>query len=124
MSNKQWYGARTVYDAYPKQEGDKIYEERVVILQAVSFDEAINEAEKEAVEYANDAGMTYLGYVNVFEISDGSVGHKTEVYSLMRGSPLRPSDYLDSFFDTGAEKTRRRTGVNKGCCTGSLISKR
>ncbi len=108
MANQRWYGARTMYDTYPsKQMATKIYEERIVVVLATSSDEAINKAEKEAESYSIDTGSKYLGYVNVFELFDDEIQDGTEVYSLMRESGLAPSVYLDTFFDTGNEKTQK-----------------
>ena len=105
--NKQWYGARTVYNAYPNRVSDtKIYEERIIVLLATSSDEAIKVAEEEANNYAKDFGMLYLGYVNVFQLLEETIKNKSEVYSLLRESNLDSTQYLNSFFDTGGEKTR------------------
>lgn len=107
MTKRNWYGARTLYDSYPdKQSETKIYEERIVVLQATSFDEAIQRAEKEAKTYANEAQMKYLGFVNVYQIADESIENGSEVYSLMRESKLTPSKYIDTFYETGSEKTK------------------
>lgn len=104
MSEKQWFGARTVYAAMEHE--TRIYEERIIVLQAESMDDAIEKAEKEAASYEEDNGLEYLGYVDVFLMSDESIVDKTEVYSLMRESELGPSEYLDTFFDTGRERTQ------------------
>lgn len=104
MSEKHWFGARTVYAGMENE--TRIYEERIIVLLAESMDDAIEKADKEAASYAEDNGMEYLGYVNVFLISDEAIRDKTEVYSLMRESELGPSEYLDTFFDTGKERTQ------------------
>lgn len=84
-----------------------MYEERVVLVKAESDNEAIEQAEKEAKEYAQGLeGCSYLGFVNVFHIYDESIGEGTEVYSLMRHSKLSKKKYLNRFFDTGKERTR------------------
>ena len=76
----------------PKQ----IYEERVVLLKANSFDEAVERAEKEAEDYCRDLdGCKYAGYVNVFHLYDSKLGDGTEIFSSMQKSDLRPKDYLD-----------------------------
>jgi len=108
MTQKIWFGARTVYDATPKEDKEvKTYEERVVVLLATDFDEAIEKAECEANTYAAESDMEYLGYVNVFQIFNDNIDDKTEVYSLMWDSILDASKYIDTFFDTGSEKTLR-----------------
>lgn len=110
MEIREWYGARSVYELVgggSQENGARLFEERVVLVKAGSFDEAIIEAEKEALAYANEgSGFVYLGYVSVYKLTDEKVGNKTEVYSLMRESNLSPQKYLDGFFDTGHERTK------------------
>ena len=77
------------------------------MLQALSFDHAIEEAEKEAKIYAQKAGCKYLDFVSVFHLFENNIMDKTEVYSLMRDSKLSGDKYLDKFFDTGKERTKR-----------------
>jgi hypothetical protein len=61
-----------------------------------------------AEEYANDLdGCSYTGFINVFHIYGESIGEGTEVYSLMRASSLSKDDYLNSFYDTGTERTQK-----------------
>ena len=99
-----WYGVRTVYEHLNREEdGERLYEERVVLIRAESSDEALRKAEEEARAYTNE-GIRYLGYASLFEMFDVP-GENAEVYSLMRGDRLEPSLYLDRFFDTGRERT-------------------
>ena len=109
MEDKLWFGARTVYlveESDPNNTNSKnLYEERVVIITANSFDDAIAKAEKEAESYASGTDMTYLGSVNVYKLVEDVIEDGTEVYSLMRDSELESNDYLDRFFDTGSERT-------------------
>jgi hypothetical protein len=87
MSNPEWYAAKTIYKHHRVEEGaDKtVFEERIVLLQATDFDDAIAKAEGEAAEYCGTSGDTvYLDFVDVFHLFDEAVGHGTEVYSLMR----------------------------------------
>ncbi|MBC6699892.1 DUF4288 domain-containing protein [Hymenobacter puniceus] len=110
MAAKEWYGARTVYrlDRYSSESDSAyLYEERIVVVKAASFDDAIAQAEKEASTYATGKpGIAYLGFVNVFRIVDDSITNNTEVYSLVRESTLLSKEYLDRFFDTGSERTK------------------
>jgi hypothetical protein len=110
MNNpKEWYGAKTVYlvERNTVAESENLFEERIIVLQADSFDNAIAEAEDEALAYANsDSGVKYLGYVNVFKLFDNNIEHRTEVFSLMRDSSLDPEEYLDHYFNTGKERTK------------------
>ena len=110
METPEWYGARSVYELVgrgPQENGTRLFEDRVVLIKASSFEEAIAEAEKEALTYANeDSGFVYLGYINVYKLVDTRIKSGTEVYTLMRESPLAPKEYIDRFFDTGLERTK------------------
>jgi hypothetical protein len=110
MSNLKWYGAKTIYKSYFLDDDTlkTIFEERVVLLRATDFDHAIAQAETEAAEYCRCLDDTeYLGYVNVYQIADATVGQGTEVYSLMRESDLSEENYLDHFYDDGKERAQK-----------------
>lgn len=109
MKDTVWFGARTIYRVEKSNtvtSENKLYEERVVLFDANSFDEAITKAEKEAETYASNTNLTYLGYVNVFALYNNKIEDGTEVYSLMRESELEADVYIDKFFDTGSERTK------------------
>ena len=109
MNDEPWYGAKCVFlhtaiESCPGQ----VYEERVVLIRAASFEEAIRKAVEEAEEYAGDAeGCSYTGFVDVFHMYDERVDERTEVYSLMRRSELDVTRYLNHFYDTGSERTSK-----------------
>lgn len=108
MKDSLWFGARTVYRIEKSNTitgTNKLYEERVVLISGNSSEDAIAKAEKEAEIYAANTDMTYLGFVNVFELHQNKIEDGTEVYSLMRESELDADAYLDRFFDTGSERT-------------------
>lgn len=114
MSNPEWYAAKTIYKHHRVEDGTPktVFEERVVLLQAADFDAAIANAEAEAAEYCGTGSDTvYLGFVDVFHLFDETVGHATEVYSLMRESDLADKDYLDHFYDDGKERSQRSRGA-------------
>ena len=80
----------------------------MILVRAGNFDEAVSRAEVMAEEYAKDVdGCAYAGFVDVFHIYDGYLGDGAEVYSLMRTSDLSKDEYLNRFYDTGTERTRK-----------------
>lgn len=86
-----------------------VFKERVILVQASNFDDAIAQAGEEAREYCGRSGETvYLEFVNVYHLFDASVGHRTEIYSLMRESALSDEEYLDTFYDTGQERSQKK----------------
>jgi hypothetical protein len=99
-----WYGVRCLFQHRPVDAEATSYEERITIWRAGSFDEAIELAEAEATEYAAAReDVTDLGLVQAYGLSE-LPGQGAEVFSLIRDSALAPDDYLDQFFDTGAER--------------------
>ncbi|MGX6603420.1 hypothetical protein ACWKSP_14955 [Micromonosporaceae bacterium Da 78-11] len=97
-----WYCVRTVYRFRPAT-----YEERLTLWRAPDLAAAVTLAEVEADEYAADlSGCDYLGFAQAYEMA-GSPGPGVEVFSLMRDSALPAEQYLDAFFDTGAERQSR-----------------
>jgi len=85
--------------------GKSLYEERVVLFLAHSFDEAIAKAEAEAAAYSAMNNATYLGYVDCHELAADAIGHRVEIYSLMRTSGLAGSDFVDHSFDDGTQRS-------------------
>ena len=110
MNDISLFGAKTVYrvqESDPNSNSKKdLYEERVVVITASSFDDAISKAEIEAESYASETGMRYLEFVNIFKIENNKIEDGTEVYSLMRETELEADAYLNRFFDTGSERTK------------------
>jgi hypothetical protein len=110
-----WYAVRCIFrSGWPPDEPPtdvRHYEERITLWRAGSVEEAIELAETEAAEYAaiiDEAPSEYLGLAQAYVLGDPP-DHGTEIYSLIRDSRLDPDDYLDAFFDTGAERTRTVT---------------
>ena len=91
-----WFAVRCIF-AF-----DSAYEERITIWQGASADDAIALAEAEAREYVNDTAWRYLGFAQSYAMFDQPVAG-AEIFSLIRSSDLAEEDYLDAFFDTGAE---------------------
>ncbi len=110
MSTPEWFAAKTVckHERVAEDGACKtLFEERVVLLQAADFDAAIAKGEAEAQEYCRGVrDVTYTGYINVYRLFADTVGHGTEVFSLLRESELSDKDYLDHFYDDGRERTQ------------------
>jgi hypothetical protein len=107
MTNfEPWYGVRLVYRLTGGSR--QAYEERVVIVRAESGDDAIAQVECLSKEYESET-TEYVGCAmafNIFDETGPALGPGTEVFSLIRCSELKPSDYLDRFHDTGNECAR------------------
>lgn len=106
-----WYAVRCVFEWKPARKGKRrLYEERITLWRASSFDEAIAKAEAEAKEYVEDAAergpvpARYLSFAQAYRMNEwDELGEGVEVFSMMRESGKKPREYLDRFFDTGRE---------------------
>lgn len=104
-----WYAVRCVFRwKSPKAErpGCLVYEERIVLVRADSFEEAHQRGEAEAREYAADGDMELLDHSEVFHLFDRKITDRTEVFSNLRESPLPPEEYVQRYFSTGDERTQ------------------
>jgi hypothetical protein len=97
-----WYSVRCVFQSI----NSSAYEERITLWQADSIDAAIRMAEEEASDYEQGSGFRYVGLAQAYDLKSDAVANASEVFSLIRSSSLEPSDYIDRFFDTGAELQR------------------
>lgn len=110
---KHWYAVRCVFRTgwWPREDqrppkGWSDYEERITLWYAPSFKVAIKRAEKEARRYAATIGASpdrYLGFAQAYWMVD-EPGDGAEVFSLIRRSPLKPSQYLAELFETGVDQ--------------------
>jgi hypothetical protein len=81
-----------------------LYEERITIWKVESFDQAIELAEKEAEEYANDNDCEYIDLAQAYHLYEKTIGNGSEICSLMREHNYTPKKYLDRYFDTSHER--------------------
>lgn len=100
-----WYAVRCVFKYSDAGPPTNTYEERITLWRAPSPDAALELAEAEATRYSESLDHAeYTGFAQSFNLFVGdTIGHGDEVFSLMRDSDLDAEDYLDVFFDTGAE---------------------
>jgi hypothetical protein len=93
-----WFGVRCVlHDAE-----EQTFEERITVWQAADFTEAVAFAEDEAEVYAEQTGVSFVGFAQAY-VLPGAPTHGGEVFALLRQSELDVDAYLDRFFDTGDE---------------------
>ncbi|MGX6606163.1 hypothetical protein ACWKSP_29180 [Micromonosporaceae bacterium Da 78-11] len=96
----KWFSVRSIY----RHEEQGLFEERITIWTANSFETAIELAEVEAEEYAADVGCLYLKLSQAYHFDEDPTPG-VEVFSLMRRSDLDSHAYVTTFFDTGKEIT-------------------
>lgn len=101
-----WFAVRCLFDVgWPPEAVGRTYEERITLWRAPTAEAAIGLAEAEAREHAaviTESPSSYLGLAQSYGF-DGPPGDGVEVFSLTRDSDLPAKEYLDRFFDTGAE---------------------
>jgi hypothetical protein len=104
--NEPWFSVRCVFRHKKRADMTKynLYEERITLWRADSFDKAIEYAEKEAVEYAMDSECEYIGLAQAYHLYDDTIGNGSEIFSLMREHNYTPKKYLDRYFDTDYER--------------------
>jgi hypothetical protein len=105
MDQSGWYAVRCVFDVGETEATSLTYEERVTVWQVADDAEAIALAETEALEYATNLGVAYLGLAQLYVLADDP-GHGAEVFSPMRDSDAAPDEYLSIHFATGRERAR------------------
>ena len=101
-----WYSVRCIF-RHPTREnvqGMKLYEERITIWKTDSFEKAIELAEQEAEEYANDCHAEYVGLAQAYHLFEPRLKSGSEVFSLMREHKYTPKKYIDRYFDKGSER--------------------
>ncbi|NNN21696.1 MAG: hypothetical protein HKL80_06825 [Acidimicrobiales bacterium] len=98
-TDSDWYSVRCIF--YWIEED--LYEERITLWKATSFDEAIELAEKEANEYSEGWAL-YLLMAQCYHLFAKDIESGAEIFSLCRSSDLEYGEYLDQFFDTGEER--------------------
>src|SRR5438093_2174363 len=107
----KWFGVKTLHRVTPSgrpiatdndySRSMTLVEERVVVLRARSFDEAVSKAEAEAKEYSrscrhrNRYGQRvqsrYIGYCDAY-LFDDAPSNRSEVYSETEVIPRQVSD--------------------------------
>lgn len=106
--NEPWYSVKCLFH-HPtrKSQGeDFLYEERITLWKASSFEQAHRLAEAEAREYAAEAECIFVASTDSFHLFDEAISSKTEVYSTMRGSNLQPADYRRTFCVTARDRLK------------------
>jgi hypothetical protein len=103
-SPPEWFAVRCLFrHEAPDGAPNPLYEERITLWRAASFDEAIALAESDAAEYATNVEADYLGLAQAYW-TDDEPRHGAELFSLMRSSDLPASEYLNRYFDDGNER--------------------
>jgi len=104
--NESWYSVKCLFH-HPKlndRGDDFLYEERITLWKAASFEEAHGFAEKEAHIYAKENSCIFIKSTDSFHLFDAEIIQGVEIYSTMRGSNLVPELYSKTFCVTERDR--------------------
>jgi hypothetical protein len=76
-----WFGVRSLYQFGTKADGTTIFEERIVVFEAETSDEALNRGADEAERYAEENGFEVLSKWDGYEQDGDSLIDGYEVWS-------------------------------------------
>ena len=104
MNDEVWYAARCIfrYDALSDEEPGPVFEERITLHRAESFEEASEKAERAARKYDAEGSSEFVDCVDVYHLFD-EPGDGAEVFSLLRVADMASDEYVRRFFQTGGE---------------------
>lgn len=106
--SEPWYSVKCLFH-HParKVEGeDFLYEERITLWKAESFEEAHRLAEEEARQYATESHCVFVASTDSFHLFDEEIAQGVEVYSTMRGSNMSPATYRKTFCVTARDRIK------------------
>ena len=101
-----WFAVKCLF-SHPSraEDGERfLYEERTTLWRASTFQEAFALAEAEAAKYARDSHSTFVRATDSYHLFDESIGHGSEIWSLMRGSGMEPELYAQTFCSTPRDR--------------------
>jgi hypothetical protein len=105
-----WYSVRCLIAYRVRDDGWTSYEERITLWRAAGFDAAIELAEAEVAEHLSLLGVDEgcaVDFAQAYRLGDEAPDVSSEVYSLIRDSPLPRAQYVAQYFQTGHERTAR-----------------
>jgi len=109
MKDDAWFAAKCIFKHAGVRVSEKkasLYEERIVLVRAHDEQAAIVSAEREAIDYVGYLeGVEFLRYTMVFRLFEEKIENFTELFSVMRESPLSSDEYIDRHYDTDSERT-------------------
>ena len=115
--SEPWYSVKCLFH-HPTRKADGedfLYEERVTLWRAESFEAAHRLAEEEARHYATESKCVFVASTDSFHLFEEEILSGAEVYSSMRGSNLQPGIYRKTFCVTDRDrlKSLQKEGLNK-----------
>jgi len=108
-----WYSAKCLFlhRDFSKRQKKPCSEERITLVRARSFAEAIRKGESEARRYAKPPlSVEYLGFITVYELFDKVMRDGAEVYSILRSIKVPKARFITRYYDDGTFHCRMTRG--------------
>lgn len=102
MDVMEWYSVRSIFRADVVEEGQprRVFEERVVVFRAASFEDALAKGEAEARRYCEGSTQAcMLDHLVAFSLQEREINEGTEVWSCLRDLDLTDEAYLERFYE-------------------------
>ena len=103
-----WFAVKCLF-SHPSRVEDSVrflYEERITLWHTDSFNKAFDLAEVDAAEYAKEANCLFVRATDSYQLFHKTIGHGSEIFSLMRDSGMEPEVYADTFCCTPLDHAR------------------
>jgi hypothetical protein len=90
-----WYAVRCLFDHQGRRKDgeDHLFEERITLWRAISYDDAFLKAEVEARRYAGENDCVFVCVSDGFHLFDETPQEGSEIFSTMRGSNMTAEMY-------------------------------
>jgi len=105
-ATEPWYAVKCIF-SHPSRAREKeghLYEERITLWKANSWNEAFEKAKEEAKKYEEE-DCIFIKALEAFHLFDQKVGNGTEVWSVMRSSHFDAETYMKTFCMSGHERS-------------------
>lgn len=112
-----WYSAKCLYRRKPVNGiRRQLFEERIILIRANSFDSAKSKAELESNKYSTESDLIeFVEILDIYELdSVKEITDGQEIYSLIFSSNLKPKAFIEKYFpnpqldDCSKHKLRHR----------------
>jgi len=116
----RWFSGLSIYRVPALSDGEEkwdVYEERMVVVRAASFQEATRKLKAEAGRYARGCTVKHelVKFQIIYDSLQETLAEGTEVWSVFKESKLSPVKYLQKYHASDLENmlVRIKVGVKK-----------
>ena len=95
------------FPSHAREREGHLYEERITLWEAESFEDAFAMAKKEAIKYAEAEECVFHFAASAFQLFEGEPEQGKEVWSWMRSSHMAADMYRDVYLVTLCDRVKR-----------------